>query len=91
MKVYWTKTALNKLFNIKSQYFSEEETAEYKERLVLEIEKKIIETGTLFSSLNYENRYYIKVKPYIISFKFFPEEGNYIIIAFQHEKQNKKY
>jgi len=66
------KTALNKLSEIKSEHFSEEETAEYKERLVLKIGKTITETGCLFPSRNYKNRYYIKVKPYIISFKANP-------------------
>ncbi|MDG5785992.1 type II toxin-antitoxin system RelE/ParE family toxin [Evansella sp. AB-P1] len=91
MNVEWTETALNKLSQIKSDRFSEVETADYKEHLVLEIEEKVITTGTLFPSRNYKNRYYIKVKPYIISFKYFPKKEVYTIIAFQHEKQNKKY
>lgn len=91
MNVEWTETALNKLSEIKSERFSKEETAKYKEHLVLEIENKIIRMGTLFPSSNYKNRYYIKVKPYIVSFKHHPEKNVYSILAFQHEKQNKKY
>jgi hypothetical protein len=85
------RSALNKLSEIKSEHFSEEETAEYKERLVLEIEKTITETGFLFPSRNYKNRYYVKVKPYIISFKAIPQKGVYSIVAFQHQRQNKSY
>lgn len=91
MNVKWTETASGKLSEIKSIHFSEQETAEYKERLILEIEKTVLETGCLFPSRNYKNRYYVKVKPYVISFKVYPKKGGYSIIAFQHQHQNKKY
>ncbi|UTR10102.1 type II toxin-antitoxin system RelE/ParE family toxin [Evansella sp. LMS18] len=91
MNVQWTETALNKLSSIKSDRFSKEETAEHKEKLVIEIEEKVIRLGTLFPSRNYKNRYYVKIKPYIVSYKFHPEKDIYSIIALQHEKQNKNY
>jgi len=91
MKVEWTKTALNSLSQFKSKHYSKEETAEYQEQLVLEIEKTILNVGCLFPSRNYKNRYYVRVNPYIVSFKKYPSKDVYSIIAFQHQRQNKKY
>lgn len=91
MNVEWTETALKKLAQIKSEHYSEKETADYKEKLVLEIERTILKVGCLFPSRNYKDRYYVKIKPYIISFKNNPHKDVYTIIAFQHMHQNKKY
>ncbi|QKY71166.1 type II toxin-antitoxin system RelE/ParE family toxin [Lentibacillus sp. CBA3610] len=91
MKVEWTETASNKLSEIKSELYSEQETAEYKVQLILEIEKTILQTGCLFPSRNYKNRNYVKVKPNIISYKYYPNKEIYLIVAFQHQRQNKRY
>lgn len=56
MNVEWTETAFNKLSKIKSKHFHEIETDQYVESLVLDIEQKILSTGTLFPSKNYNNQ-----------------------------------
>jgi hypothetical protein len=33
----------------------------------------------------------VRVDPYIISFKKYPQKDVYSIIAFQHQHQNRKY
>jgi hypothetical protein len=91
MYVEWTDTFWNQFSQIKSKYFSEEETEEYKKRLIVQIENEILKTGTLFPSPNYKNRYYAKVKPYIISYKFSSDKSHYSVVAFKHGRQNKKH
>jgi hypothetical protein len=48
MNVEWTVPALKRISEIKSNYFSTEETNEYRIKLVNRIEEKILLTGTLF-------------------------------------------
>jgi hypothetical protein len=55
MQVQWTVPALRGIAQIKSKYFSNEETDEYRVKLVERIEAKILRTGPLFRSRNYKN------------------------------------
>ncbi|AKG33296.1 type II toxin-antitoxin system RelE/ParE family toxin [Paenibacillus durus] len=90
MKVEWTAPALKRLAQIKSKYFSDEETAEYRIRLVQRIEEKILLTGTVFRSRYFKNTFLVHVDRFIVSFRPSKDGTAYTITALKHARQNKK-
>ena len=91
MIVEWTTPALNRISQIKSQYFSSQETDEYRISLVKCIEQKIILMGMIFPSHYFKNTYIVYVDQFIVSFCPSKDGTKYTITALKHVRQNKKY
>lgn len=53
--VQWTATAMNRLRQIKSEHFPDQETMEYKMNLIRRVEQKVTTMGTLMPSREYRN------------------------------------
>lgn len=90
MIVEWTAPALKRVSQIKSKYFSSQETGEYRIRLVERIEKKIIQTGTIHPSRHFRNTFIIYIDQFIVSFRPSKDGMKYTITALKHARQNKK-
>lgn len=88
MIVKWSKRASKGFSNIKSIHFSHEETTQYKLQLLQRIHNKIVKTGRLFSSENYENTCFIRIDRYIVSYEISENQSLHTITAFKHMKQN---
>jgi len=59
MIVEWTAPALKRVSQIKSKYFSTEETDEYRIKLVKRIETKILQIGTICPSRHFKNTFIV--------------------------------
>ncbi|HUC92551.1 MAG TPA: hypothetical protein VMS09_11045 [Paenibacillus sp.] len=90
MNVEWTVPALKRISQIKSKYFSNEETDEYKINLVKRIEEKILRTGTIFKSRHYKDTFIVYIDQFIVSFRPSKDGTTYTITALKHVRQNKK-
>jgi hypothetical protein len=90
MNVEWTAPALKRISQINSQYFSDEETAEYRIRLVQRIEKKIILTGAVFRSRHYKDSFIEYIDQFIVSYRLTKDGTTYTITALKHVRQNNK-
>lgn len=91
--VKWTATAMNRLRQIKSEHFTDQETMEYKINLIRRVEEKIVTMGTLLPSREYLNTYYCFVDRYVVSYKLLDNGERYVITSFKHSamKRNFKY
>lgn len=91
MIVEWTVPALKRISQIKSKYFSTEETDEYRLKLVERIEKKILQTGMIFPSHHFRNTFIVYIDQFIVSFRPSEDGTKYTITALKHSRQNKKF
>ncbi|WP_405143775.1 hypothetical protein MHI48_09380 [Paenibacillus sp. FSL H7-0942] len=91
--VQWTATAMNRLRQIKSEHFTDQETMEYKINLIRRVEEKIVTMGTMLPSREYRNTYYCFVDRYVVSYKLLDNGERYVITSFKHVamKRNFKY
>ncbi|TDL67941.1 type II toxin-antitoxin system RelE/ParE family toxin [Paenibacillus amylolyticus] len=91
--VQWTATAMNRLRQIKSEHFTDQETMEYKINLIRRVEEKIVTMGTMLPSREYRNTYYCFVDRYVVSYKLLDNGEGYVITSFKHGamKRNFKY
>lgn len=91
--VQWTATAMNRLRQIKSEHFTDQETMEYKMNLIRRVEEKIVTMGTMLPSRAYRNMYYCFVDRYVVSYKLLDNGERYVITSFKHGamKRNFKY
>lgn len=91
--VQWTATAMNRLRQIKSEHFTDQETMEYKMNLIRRVEQKIVTMGTLMPSREYRNTYYCIVDRYVVSYKVLDNGERYVITSFKHGamKRNLRY
>lgn len=91
MIVEWTAPALKRITQIKSKYFSQQETDEYRISLVRRIEQRIILVGTVFPSRYFKNTYIVYIDQFIVSFRPSKDGTKYTITALKHVRQNKRY
>jgi hypothetical protein len=91
MNVEWTVPALKRISQIKSKYFSPEETDEYRIELVNRINNKILSTGAIFRSRYFKDTFIVYVDQFIVSFRISKDGSKYTITALKHVRQNKKY
>ncbi|OPG98529.1 hypothetical protein B2I21_09285 [Chryseobacterium mucoviscidosis] len=93
MMVQWTATAMNRLRQIKSEHFTDQETMEYKINLIHRVEQKAVTMSTLMPSREYRNTYYCIVDRYVVSYKVLDKGERYVITSFKHGamKRNFKY
>ncbi len=91
MNVDWTVPALKRISQIKSKYFSPEETDEYRIELVNRINNKILSTGVLFRSRYFKDTFIVYIDQFIVSFLISKDGSKYTITALKHVRQNKKY
>ncbi|MDT0121887.1 hypothetical protein Q9R46_04495 [Paenibacillus sp. RRE4] len=89
--VQWTATAMNRLHQIKSEHFTDQETLEYKVNLIRRVEQKVVTMGTLMPSREYHNTYYCIVDRYVVSYKVMESGERYVITSFKHSAMNRKY
>ncbi|UOK65252.1 type II toxin-antitoxin system RelE/ParE family toxin [Paenibacillus sp. OVF10] len=91
--VQWTATAMNRLRQIKSEHFTDQETMEYKINLIRRVEEKIVTMGAMLPSREYRNTYYCFVDRYVVSYKLLDNGERYVITSFKHGamKRNFKY
>ncbi|MGC5771063.1 hypothetical protein [Paenibacillus pabuli] len=91
--VQWTATAMNRLCQIKSEHFTDQETIEYKINLIRRVEQKVVTMGILMPSREYRNTYYCIVDRYVVSYKVLDKGERYVITSFKHGamKRNFKY
>lgn len=84
---------MNRLRQIKSEHFTDQETMEYKINLIRRVEEKIVTRGTMLPSREYRNTYYCFVDRYVVSYKLLDNGERYIITSFKHGamKRNFKY
>lgn len=91
MVVEWTLPALKSISQIKSKYYSAEETDEYKLKLIQRIENQILVAGKLFPSHHFKNTYIIYIDRFIISYRPSKDGSKYIVTAIKHMRQRRKY
>ncbi|QSF46543.1 hypothetical protein [Paenibacillus tianjinensis] len=93
MIVQWTETALNRLRQIKSDHFTEQETMEYMINLIRRTEVKVVSMGTIMPSREYHNTYYCFVDRYVVSYKVLDNGERFVITSFKYGamKRNLKY
>jgi hypothetical protein len=91
MQVVWTKSAAQSFSKIESIHFSPQETAEYKLKLFMRIEEKVIRSEKLFPSKTYKDTYYIRIDRYIVSYEPSEDGFTYIITAFKHGRENRNH
>ena len=91
MIVEWTAPALKRITQIKSKYFSKQETDEYRISLVRRIEQRIILVGTVIPSRYFKNTYIVYIDQFIVSFRPSKDGTKYTITALKHVRQNKRY
>lgn len=91
--VQWTATAMNRLRQIQSEHFTDQETMEYKINLIRRVEQKVTTMGTLMPSREYRNTYYCIVDRYVVSYKVLDKGERYVITSFKHGtmKRNLRY
>lgn len=89
MNVEWTVPALKRISQIKSKYFSTEETDEYRIKLVNRINNKILHTGTLFRSRHFKDTFIVYIDQFIVSFRISKDGAKYTVTALKHVRQNK--
>lgn len=80
--VQWTATAMNRLRQIKSEHFTDQEAMEYKINLIRRVEEKIVTMGTMLPSREYRNTYYCFVDRYVVSYKLLDNGERYVITSF---------
>lgn len=91
MNVEWTVPALKRISQIKSKYFSSEETDEYRIELVNRINNKILRTGILFRSRYFKDTFIVYIDRFIVSCRISKDGSKYTVTALKHVRQNKKY
>ncbi|MBJ9988888.1 type II toxin-antitoxin system RelE/ParE family toxin [Paenibacillus sp. S28] len=90
MIVQWTETAANRLRQIKSEHFTEQETREYKISLIRRVEEQVVKMGAIMPSREYPNTYYCIVDRYIVSYKVLDNGERYVITSFKHSRMERK-
>lgn len=93
MIVQWTETAINRLRQIKSDHFTDQETIDYKVNLIRRTEAKVVTMGMTMPSREFRNTYYCIVDRYVISYKVLDNGERYVITSFKHGamRRNLKY
>ncbi|MEN1985376.1 hypothetical protein [Paenibacillus hubeiensis] len=84
---------MNRLRQIKSEHFTDQETMEYKMNLIRRVEQKVVTMGTLMPSREHHNTYYCIVDRYVVSYKVLDNGERYVITSFKHGamKRNLRY
>lgn len=91
MKLKWTNQALEGFLNIRSQYYTPFETAEYKKRLLKTIQEKVSLLGTSVPAKREEwkGSYKIIIDKFIVYYSF-SEDGEICYIEyFMHSSQRR--
>ncbi|MBE9912543.1 type II toxin-antitoxin system RelE/ParE family toxin [Paenibacillus donghaensis] len=91
MIVQWTETAANRLRQIKSDHFTEQETREYKLNLIRRVEEQVVKMGTIMPSREYRNTYYCIVDRYVVSYKVLDNGERYVITSFKHGAMKRNF
>ena len=89
MKIIWTNQALKGFHNIQSQYFTLQETKEYKKSLVKNIEDKVSLLGTSIpvNKPEWEGSYKIIIDKYIIYYSLSDDLTTCYIEYFKNSRQ----
>lgn len=90
MKITWTRSALKSFNQIKSRYFTETETIEYKKKLVLEIEGTVITMmrSTPARERGWQGTYRIIIDNYKVFYSLSKNKDMCIIEGFIHHRRN---
>ncbi|MCF2939589.1 type II toxin-antitoxin system RelE/ParE family toxin [Paenibacillus alkaliterrae] len=93
MIVQWTETARRRIQQIKSDRYTQQETIDYKIKLIRRVETTVVNMGTTMPSREYRNTYYCIVDRYVVSYKVMDKGERYVITSFKHGamKRNLKY
>ena len=91
MKLEWTEQALEAFRNLRSQHYTQFETAEYKKRLLDNIQEKVILLGTSIpvKKEEWEGSYKIIIDKFIVYYSFSEKRDICYIEYFRHSSQHK--
>ncbi|MBU9723834.1 MULTISPECIES: type II toxin-antitoxin system RelE/ParE family toxin [Bacillaceae] len=90
MKILWTEEARSNFRKIKSRYFSNEETRQYKKELAFKIQDKIISIMEAMpaNEPEWKGSYRVLIDNYIVIYSFSEDRKICYIKAFKHQKQS---
>lgn len=91
MRIEWTEQALEGFRNIRSRHYTSFETAEYRKRLLQNIQRKISLIGTSIRAEKdeWEGSYKIIVDKFIVYYSFSKNREVCYIEYFKHSSQHK--
>ncbi|HLR59805.1 MAG TPA: type II toxin-antitoxin system RelE/ParE family toxin [Pseudogracilibacillus sp.] len=91
MKLKWTEQALEGFRNIRSQYYTQSETAQYKKHLLESIQEKVIllSTSIPVKQDDWKGSYKIIIDKYIVYYSFSDKREICYIEYFRHSSQHK--
>jgi hypothetical protein len=91
MKIKWTKLALEGFNFINSQYFTEDETKEYKIDLINRIQVKISLLGKSIpaNQSGWEGSYKVIIDKFIVYYSFSEDQSICYIEYFKHTRQKR--
>src|SRR5690625_615961 len=91
MKLKWTEQALEGFRNIRSQHYTQLETAQYKKRLLENIQEKVILLGTSIpvKQDEWKGSYKIIIDKFIVYYSFSEKRDICYIEYFKHSSQHK--
>ncbi len=91
MKLKWTEQALEGFRNIRSQYYTQSETAQYKKRLLESIQAKVTLLGTSIpvKQDEWKGSYKIIIDKFIVYYSFSEKRDICYIEYFRHSSQHK--
>ena len=91
MRLEWTEQALEGFRNIRSQHYTQFETAQYKRRLLESIQEKVILLGTSIpvKKEEWKGSYKIIIDKYIVYYSFSEKRDICYIEYFKHSSQHK--
>lgn len=91
MKLEWAEQALEGFRNIRSQHYTQFETAEYKKRLLNNIQEKVSLLGTSIpvKGDEWKGSYKIIIDKFIVYYSFSEKRDICYIEYFNHSSQHK--
>ncbi|HLR40968.1 MAG TPA: type II toxin-antitoxin system RelE/ParE family toxin [Virgibacillus sp.] len=91
MRLEWTEQALEGFRNIRSQHYTQFETAQYKKRLLDNIQEKVILLGTStpVKKEEWKGSYKIIIDKFIVYYSFSEKRNICYIEYFKHSSQHK--
>ncbi|MYL57205.1 hypothetical protein GLW20_06770 [Virgibacillus halodenitrificans] len=91
MELKWTEQALEGFRNTRSQHYTQFETAEYKKRLLKNIQEKVSLLGTSIpvKEDGWEGSYKIIIDKFVVYYSFSKKQDICYIEYFRHSSQHK--